>query len=164
MQKAGVSGTVPGFWVSKHSETALGWMCIRRDGTRCDYPRATSGHTSFNTSVATAPYYGRCSVTCLCRKVSSVQYDSLAHMKRDALSLPAPVRGLVPSRLSKRQSSCTRDEVAITCQVFAIDNKAVESSSTEIFELGHQALHTFRTRCPTRSYQTRPTRHPTTPL
>jgi len=55
-------------------------------------------------------------------------------MKRDALSLSAPVRGIIPSRLSKRWSSFTRDEVAITCQYFAIDNKAVNSSSIEVLD------------------------------
>jgi hypothetical protein len=55
-------------------------------------------------------------------------------MKRDALSLSAPVRGIIPSRLSKRWSSFTRDEVAITCQYFAIDNGTVKSSSIGIFD------------------------------
>lgn len=68
-------------WVRMHSETAMGWMCIRRESTRCDHPAAIYGHTSSNTSAATDPYYRRCSVTCLCRKVSTV-VSSSAHETR----------------------------------------------------------------------------------
>jgi hypothetical protein len=49
MPKAGVSGTVPGFWVRMHSETAMDGECIEQDGTGCDYASAIYGYSSFST-------------------------------------------------------------------------------------------------------------------
>lgn len=68
-------------WVRMHSsETAMGGRVSEETVhgviIRVLYTRA---HPSVQ--AVTDPYYRRCSVTCLCRKVSSVR---VAHMKRDA--------------------------------------------------------------------------------
>lgn len=68
-------------WVRMHSsETAMGGRVSEEMVQGVDYPSAIYARTSF-VQAATDPYYRRCSVTCLCRKVSS---GRVAHMKRDA--------------------------------------------------------------------------------